>query len=178
MTSALAEQARAAALQFVGGAEQLPPPPALPLIVQPDFAAGARIGDVLILLGLVGLLLGVGFLLRSVLTRVRPEVFTAGVMAVLLFTVINPLFWQLATVTADSTGVQVARYSASDLQVRWEDLREVRVEGGDLFPIVQDDTALRLVGAGGEHVDIPRYLAGAPALAAAVVAAIEGRSPR
>jgi hypothetical protein len=169
----MVEQARAAALKFVGGADQLPPPPSLPLTIHPDFAAGARIADVAILLGIIGLLFAVGRLLQTAVPQVRPVVFAASVMGVLMFTVINPLFWQLASVTVDETGVVVARYTVGDLRLDWADLTEVGVDEGAPLPYVQDDRALRLVDAQGGYVDIPRYLPRAAELAAAVVAAVE-----
>ncbi len=176
MTAALAEQARTVAVAFVGGAAQLPGAPALPLVVRPEMSSGERIGDVAALLAVVGLLLGVGFLLRSALPEVRPAVVAAVGLGVLLWAFVNPLFWQLASVTVDAEGVSMTRHSADDLRIAWADLRQVELDGGKPLPYFQDDRALRLVDAQGLQLDIPRYLPEAPALAAAVVAAVEGRA--
>jgi len=176
VTTALLEQARAAAVAFVGGAAQLPGAPSLPLVVRPEMSSGERIADVGALLAAVGLLLGAGFVIRSALPEIRPAVFAAVGLAVLMWSSVNPLFWQLASVTVDAEGVSMTRHSADDLRIAWTDLRQVELDGGKALPYFQDDRALRLVDAQGLQLDIPRYLPEAPALAAAVVAALEGRA--
>lgn len=172
MSAPLAETAKTIIQDYVGGAQKIPPIPTLPFSVTPDFAAADRIVDVAILLGLIGALLGLGYLIRSALPQTRPHVVAACVLAVLMFTAVNPLFWRLAAVGVDNQGITVERHSAEDLHMKWVDVREVRIQDGNIFPCVQDDTALRLIDAQGQHIDIPRYLRRSPEVAAAVLAAL------
>ncbi len=164
-------------LEFVGGPGGLPAPPELPLTVEQDFTSLARLADVGILLVVLAALLGAGFLLRGALPRLRPAVLAAGAVAILMWTAVNPLFWQLASVTVDAGGLTVHRYTVSHLRIEWDAVREVRVTPGEPLPLAQDDRSLRLLDAGGEHVDVPRFLPRSAEVAAAVLAALGERSP-
>lgn len=142
---------------------------ALPITSAVDFSSTPRILDVLLALGTIAGLFGVGALIRSSGAKaLSPAVFTSGVLAVLFFTLVDPIFWQLASVTATNKGLEVAKYSASDVELAWKDVEHVRLEEGSAFPLFSDDGRIVVQGKDGTIVEIPRFLPEAPALAAAV----------
>ena len=122
-------------------------------------------------LGLIVLALayfGGVFLRNNGLPGLQPAVFTAAVMGVLMFTVVNTEFWQMKSVRADAEGITIERYTSSNSSVRWTEVKAVNVQDGSLFPVVSDDTSLVLVAESGEEFPIPRFLADADGIARAV----------
>lgn len=184
MTAALASldpaAVRAAVERFAGAGVESLPVPSLPFTTGIDATAPERVWDVLLGLGVLALLYGVGMLIRgSGRPGVRPWVFAAATLGLLMFTVVDPLFWQLKGVEADESGLTVLRYSASDQHLDWKEVRGVRVDEGSPFPVFSDDTALVLDGPEGEALRVPRLLPGSKEVARLVLdrAGAGGNSP-
>ena len=145
--------------------------------IEADHAAGSRVADVIFGLAFIGILYLLGWGIQKLaLEQVKPWIFASVCLGILMFTAVNPIWWQFAGLKMDESGVEVTRNAASDTQVTWDDLTEVRVEDGKAFPVFTDDTMLVLV-AGDDEVRIPRYVPNAEAVAAYVLAHLPNSAP-
>ncbi|GMV43928.1 MAG: hypothetical protein AMXMBFR64_56440 [Myxococcales bacterium] len=166
--SALDPASVRALVEFAGGAA----PAAGDLVVEAEALSLERLADVALGLAVIGAVWGVGRLLRSGAPGLRPVVFASAVTGLLMLTVVNPLFWELAGVTVDQR-VTVRRFMLADRSVDLCDLAAARIEPGELFPAVSDDTTLVLVGRSGERVELPRFAPRSAEVAATIVARLE-----
>jgi len=158
-----------ATADFVGAA--LPQAPALPYSTQVASLSSDRFLDVAIIVAVCAALYGLGYLIReSALPSFNPAVFASVGLGVLMFTVVNPVFWKLQGVTVDDEGLVCEYWSGADRRIAWTDVAEVRVDEGGIFPVFTDDRALVLTDANGDEYPIPGMLPGAAEVAAVVAA--------
>jgi len=153
---------------FVGGA--LPPPPTLPFSAPVEAAAVSRMLDSGLVLGLMAAILGIGRLALGTWKDTRPMLATAVILGILMWTVVNPAFWEVEKVTADQTGVTVVHYQGEDPHIAWADIKDIRLAEGMAFPVFTDDRTLVLVNANGGSVAVPRFATGAEEIAALISA--------
>lgn len=171
-----AENVEKSVKEFVS--EELPTVSEESLSVDVEFTTVDRTLDVLIALLFIGLLLGMGFWLKkSLWNELRPVVFTSVCLGVLMFTAVNPLFWELKGVSVDTDGLTLHRYTLSDLTIAWEDVESVEWNEGHAFPTVTDDTSLRFISKNGEEYDIPRFVPQADELAVFALKRLQLQGP-
>lgn len=163
------EGARRALADFAGAAA----PVAGDLIVEAEAFNADRLGDVALGLAVIGAAWGLGAMLRLGAPRLRPVVFASAVTGLLMLTVVNSLFWELAGVTIDDRGVTVRRWVLPDRAIALCDIARVTVEPGEPFPLFSDDTTLVLESRSGARVELPRFAPRAAEAAATILARLE-----
>ncbi|MFO0744984.1 MAG: hypothetical protein U1F43_04810 [Myxococcota bacterium] len=140
-------------------------PPGLPLDLEVVPAAGNRVADVALLLGLIAAFWLIGRLLREAgLPRLRPSVFAAGLTGILMLFFTNTAFWMVGGVKADAERVTLVKYLGDDEVMRWSDLVGIELDSGKLYPAFSDDASLVLVGRGDQRLKLPRFVPGIAAI--------------
>ncbi len=156
-----------AAEEFLGHA--LPSPPDLPFTTGMVALNPDRLMDGVLVLIVIGTLYGSGWAIRrSLVSRFRPAVFTLACLAALMFTVVNPLFWELQSVTVMDEGLTCSFWSGEEQHIAWDDLASVHVDQGRPFPRFMDDSALVLLDSAGQAFPVPAFLPGSDQVAAVV----------
>jgi len=157
-----------AAEEFLG--HGLPSAPDLPYTTGVVSLSSDRVLDGLLVLSVIAMLYAVGLAIRKAqwVPRFRPVVFTLVCLGVLMFTTVNPLFWQLQSVTAKDDGLSFSFWSGEEEHIAWDDVASVYVDEGRPFPRFLDDSALVLVDTKGETFSLPAFLPGSDRVAAVV----------
>lgn len=118
---------------------------------------GALLGDVLVLLAVIGLI----YLVAKKLTQ-RPVVLTSVVLAFVFYVLVDARWWNTAQVVVDETGVRATPHIGAETFLAWSRIHGARCSSGHLFPIFQDDATLVLDGldeAGNKvEIAISRFL--------------------
>ena len=141
----------------------------LPVTAESESMSGERVGDMLIGLAFLALIYFLGvFFKKSGLPGLEPAVFTGVVMGILMFTVVNTEYWQMESVTADSEGLTIIRYTSSDSSIKWSEVKDIRMDDGSAFPVVTDDASLVLIDEAGEEYPVPRFLVNSDAIASVI----------
>lgn len=132
----------------------------------------ALLADVLILLAVIAVLYFSFKLISG-----HPWIPTSIALAILFYAGVDERWWNTASVVIDGEGVQLRPHVGADVRLTWGEVHTVGCEGGSLFPIVQDDTRLVLLGRDGiSKIEIPRFLDRYPELATVVVSHVPAAS--
>lgn len=112
---------------------------------------GALLGDVLVLLAVIGLI----YLVAKKLTQ-RPVVLTSVLLAFVFYVLVDQRWWNTAKVVVDEAGVSVTPHIGAETSLTWSRIHGARCGSGHLFPVFQDDATLVLDGLdeGGNKVEI------------------------
>ena len=124
--------------------------------------------DGFVVLGCAAVLYGLGWALRRfAMPNFRPLVFALVGMGALVFIGVNPILWEIAGVTVDEDGLTCQYWTGESRAIAWEQVTEVTVEDGALFPMFLDDTTLVVRGQE-DACAIPAFLPGSAEVAVVV----------
>lgn len=152
---------------FLGG--NGPAFPSLPFETEALQLTSERVLDGFVILAVAVVLYGVGWALREfALPNFRPAVFALICVGVGVFVTVNPVLWQIEKVAVGEEAVVCTYWSGEQVRIAWEELAEVRMTDGFLFPMFLDDTMLTLESDEGVVCDVPAFLTGAEEVAVVV----------
>jgi len=125
-------------------------------LAPPNFSKEKAL-DVLVALLFIAVLYGIGRLFKAAAPNFQPLALVGLGVAVVAVFFTNRAFYEFKSATADERGVTVSRYVGDEERIEYEEVKEVRVEPGSLFPVFSDDRMLVLVGEG-RQVSIPFFV--------------------
>jgi hypothetical protein len=105
---------------------------------------------------------------RFLLDSLNRGMFTAVLLFVCVFGLLDPAFYQFKAVVADEDAVTLERYSAKNTTLAWDDVQDVRIDPGRFFPMFIDDSALVLIGKDGTELPVQRHVVDVDTFAALV----------
>jgi len=147
-----------AALAEFGTGGPAPGDADLPLTLSPPDFSRDKALDVAVAFAFSGALWGLGALIRSARKGFKPVGLVGLGVALMAVFFTDTSFYDFKSVTADASGVTVARHVGGEARVGYADVTEVRVEPGRVFPVFTDDRALVLKAADGRSVTIPFFV--------------------
>jgi hypothetical protein len=142
-----------------GVASESPPDADLPTTFEVPSFAPDRIWDGLIGLGFIGILWGLGFLVKRRVPNFKSYIFAAVGVAVVAVFMTRTSFYEFKSVTVDASGVTTTTQFGGERRVAFTDVRDVGVKPGAVFPVVTDARELVLLDANGQPaVSIPFFV--------------------
>jgi hypothetical protein len=152
---------------FLGG--NGPAFPALPFETEALLLTSERMLDGFVVLGVAVVLYGIGWALREfALPNFRPAVFALVCVGVGVFVTVNPVLWQIEKVAVGEEAVVCTYWSGEHVRIAWDEMSEVRMTDGYLFPMFLDDTMLTLESETGAVCEVPAFLSGSDEIAVVV----------
>lgn len=145
------------------------PIPSLPYTTETLVLSSERLLDGFVVLGVAVVLFAAGWALREfALPNFRPAVFTLVCIGVLVFLGANPVVWQIEAVTVDYDSITCSYWSGEREQVLFEEVVDIHVEDGMIFPMFLDDTTLVVRDDSGGACAVPAFLPGSAEVAAVI----------